>query len=60
MTNNLFRWSIGYTLSKMKECLKSYTSNDTEVLRSRMVFFTITTAVAYSFLNPNLFSLVWQ
>lgn len=53
-----FRSWIRETLLEMKECVA--TSNDSEALQSVMVFFVFVSAIAYSVLDPTLFSLVWQ
>ena len=34
--------------------------NDNEVLKSVMIFFTVVASLAYSVLNPTLFTLLWQ
>ena len=60
ITDELFRSLIKITLSDMKECVKAYASNDSEVLKFVMTFFAVVTFLVYSFLNPNLFHLVWQ
>ena len=53
-----FRSWIRETLLEMKECVAPY--NDSEALQSVMVFFVFVSAIAYSVLDPTLFSLVWQ
>lgn len=53
-----FRSWIRETLLEMKECVA--TSNDSEALQSVMVFFVFVSAIAYSVLDPTIFSLVWQ
>ena len=60
ISDESFRSLIRRILLEMKECVATSTSNDNEVLPSVMVFFVFVSAIAYSVLNPTLFSLVWR
>lgn len=56
MTDDVFRWLIKNQFLEIKECLNSYTYNDTEVLQFVMIFFSVTTTLMYSFLKAEVFS----
>lgn len=58
ISDESFRSLIREALLEMKECVATY--NDSEALQSVMVFFVFVSAIAYSVLDPTLFSLVWR
>lgn len=62
MSENDYRIFMESTLLRLRDCANrdSRIYKDNEVLQSVMIFFSSISVIAYSVLNPSLFSLIWQ
>ena len=60
VTEEAFYQNLPQLYSKMLKYVDSTTYNNYEVLQETMIFFTVVTGIAYTFLNPILFNLIWK